>query len=215
MTSAVNWQMKWHVCPAYQKTRPATVFLADESQIPPGSYVIGIFDAPDEPNALGWHTEDSEGNVYGRVFANPTLDGGYKTLDGEYSLTSILSHEVIEAYVDPTTSDWSMGNNGTLYAKEACDPVEADIYGLHVGRAKTPVTLSNFVFPSWFDPSGNEPFDQLGKLSAPFTMTSGGYFIYVAPGSTKISQIFGAKYPDWKKETKKSELARTFRREVL
>lgn len=214
MTAAVNWQMKYHVCAAYQRTRPAVVHLADESQVPPGSYVIGIFDSPDEPNVLGWHTEDQNGNVFGRVFANPTLDAGYAVLDGEYSITSVLSHEVIEAFVDPTVSDWAMGPMGTLYAKEACDPVESDIYQVHATHSQIACTVSNFVFPEWWDPqaSGTDRFDQLKKLSAPFSMDKGGYYVYIPTGSTQAQQAFGDTYPEWKKQTKRSEFARTAKR---
>ena len=213
MTSAVNYQMRWHVAPAYQKDRPSVVLLGNTAPIPNGSYVIGLFDDSDQAGALGWHTEDANGNVFGRVFCNPTLQAGYKVLTGAYSIASILSHEVIEAFVDPSVSDWSIAQDGTMYAKEACDPVESDIYTVPVGGVQ--VTVSNFVFPSWFDAQGRAPYDQLHRLSAPFTMDHGGYVVYLPPGATTEQQKFGEEFPEWKKATKLSELSRTSKRKTL
>ena len=72
--------------------------------------------------------------------------------------------------------------------------------------------MSNFVTPSWFDgqaPLGNR-FDWMHNCDGPFQMTKGGYVVTMKNG--KVSQQFGEEYPDWKKESKKSDLARTARR---
>lgn len=37
--------------------------------------------------------------------------------------------------------------------------------------------VSNYVLPSWFDPNGKYPYDRMGLLKAPLTMTAGGYMI--------------------------------------
>lgn len=99
---------------------------------------------------------------------------------------------------------------GQAVAYEVCDPVESDSYTVRVDGAK--VTVSNFVTPHWFDPQAKagEQLDWLGKLAKPFTMTSGGYMVIMREGKT--SQVFGDKYPAWRKATKRADTARTARR---
>jgi hypothetical protein len=53
--------------------------------------------------------------------------------------------------------------------QELCDAVENDVYS--VGG----INVSNFVTKSWFIQNSTGPFDQLGKLTAPFKLDSGGY----------------------------------------
>jgi hypothetical protein len=90
-----------------------------------------------------------------------------------------------------------------------CDPVESDSYIVNVGS--TPVSVSNFVYPSFFNPQAqacDAPFDYLKKLTAPFTMTKGGYMIYRTGGEGTEQQIFGEEMPEWKKEMKMSKYYR-------
>jgi hypothetical protein len=72
-----------------------------------------------------------------------------------------------------------------------CDPVEGDSYSGAGG-----VALSNFVTPWWFSeqPPAGAKFDFMSKLSAPFTMSPGGYFNYldISLGSG-WQQAFGEK----------------------
>jgi len=68
-------------------------------------------------------------------------DGG--TISGEGNSVSVaLSHEVIEAFVDPDLNLWAEDEEGTLWAYEACDPVEAGSYQIRI--AGEPVYVSNF-----------------------------------------------------------------------
>ena len=56
---------------------------------------------------------------------------------------------------------------------EVCDPVENDEYNIQN------IPMSNFILPSWFEPAmPNQKYDYLGKLGAPCTLDSGGYFGY-------------------------------------
>jgi hypothetical protein len=76
----------------------------------------------------------------------------------------------------------------------------------------TPVEVSNFVLPAWFDPIpvDGAKFDWLGKLSKPFSMTKGGYVIVRNQGS--VSQVFGEEFPAWKKALKLEKLGSRTRR---
>jgi hypothetical protein len=73
-------------------------------------------------------------------------------------LSAVLSHEVIETLVDPSTT-------GT----EVCDPVAWNEY--MVGG----VPVSDFVLPAWLTPGSAGPWDLARALTAPGTTTSQGY----------------------------------------
>lgn len=138
--------------------------LAGATQFP-----LYVEDNSDQPGALGYHDVDGAGKPYIKVFVRDTAAAGIP-------LSGVISHEVLEllgdTYIESTVVVDNGGGRGAIYAAEVCDPVEGDLYKING------VQVSNFVTPWWFTaqfPSGSK-FDILGKLKAPFTMTSGGYF---------------------------------------
>ena len=101
----------------------------------------------DQPQGvLGFHTEDQGGKLWGVVAAKPELDNGAQVTTGDWSVSSVLSHEVLEMFVDPNCNLWANDGKGSAYSFEVCDPVEAPSYAVNG------VSVSNFVTPSWFDP---------------------------------------------------------------
>jgi len=216
MTAACNAQMAHDVAPFWRKF-PTAVIQATEATIPDGAAPIYLFDVADDPNALGWHTEDAHGRIYGKVFVNPILDNGGTVLHGPNSVLVTLSHEAIEADGDPSVNRWAEGPRGRLYADEWCDPVEADAYDISImGKM---MSVSNFIGPAWRDatPPAHSKFDFLGKLHAPFTMTKGGYMVYRTAGAEhqtfgRVVVEYGEEYPEWKKAGKHHAAARTARR---
>ena len=94
---------------------------------------------------------------------------------------------------------------GSEYAFELCDPVQNDSY--HVSVNGTMVSLSNFIFPSWFNSEAkvpqNLPFDYMSNLKAPFTMSDGGYMIVRQAGQE--SQVLGEGIPLWRQKQIKSK----------
>jgi hypothetical protein len=199
-------QMRLHVGPTWGKY-PASITLGT------GGFPLAIFDTPDQASVLGYHSEGPDGRPYGKVFVQPVLDAGGRVLDGPDSIASVFSHEAIELFIDPACNGWAEAPNGRLYALEACDAVEGDSYVILIGGKA--VTVSNFVLPAWFDanPSPGEHFDYLGKLTAPFTMTKGGYVIYRAAGSEKsVFAELGEEFRAHKMLGKKHPAARTSRR---
>jgi hypothetical protein len=149
--------------------------------------------------------------IYGRVFARPILENnGGILLDDHLSVSSILSHEVIETVIDPHINLWANKGNGVAYALEACDPVESDVYSIqvpHLGQ----VTVSNFVTPRWFSPQAiNDKFDWMGKTGNAFEVTKGGYVVYSDHGTVHAQA--GADHPKWRKDTKRADTARSARR---
>lgn len=169
------------------------------------SAVMAILDNADQAGALGYHDTTPDGRPYGKVFLEPILSNGGKLISGEVSLSATLSHECLEMVGDPYCCWWSQNlKDGKLYCLELGDPVEADSYTID------DVAVSNFVGPRYFS-QGPGPYDYMGKLKEPFTMTVGGYLI-VMDQSGNVSQIFGENYPEWKKDTKKHQASRTFKR---
>lgn len=211
MTRACARQLRYHAAPLYGLHPVPVTYLPDtDAQIaPPGSWVIALLDDADQADALGWHTEEQGELIYGRVFARPVLDNGGKVLDSILSVASVLSHEVLETFADPHCNLWAASPDA-LYAFEICDPVESDVHPINMGGQM--VTVSNFVTPAWFDSNAarGANFDWLGQLSAPFEIGPGGYVVKMEGG--EISQQFGRDYPEWRKETKRTDLARSARR---
>jgi hypothetical protein len=208
MTGAVAQQMQVDVAPAWDRSPAAVVFYSDASAVPQGAHGIAIVDTiKDQPKGvLGFHTEDQGGKLWGIVAAKPELDNGGKVTTGDWSVSSVLSHEVLEMYIDPNCNLWSNNDKDRAYAFEVCDPVEAPTYVV------SGVSVSNFLTPSWFDPlaAKTAKFDKLGLLKAPFTILPGGYLVFESAG--KAQQQQGAVFPEWRREMKSNAMARTRRR---
>jgi len=204
MVRAVAIQARQHAAPAWDLRPPRVVYRASEATAEAGSWKVLIFDDADMAGALGYHSDGPDGLPYGRVFVKVSQQYNF-------SVSSVLSHEVLEIMMDPQVNYWADNWNDKLsYALEVCDPVENDSYNIDVKG--TPVEVSNFVFPAWFDsiPPANAQYDYLNKLSKPFTMTPNGYVI--VRDATEERAVFGATYPEWKKEMKLKSVSRTKRR---
>ncbi len=197
MTTAVSRQVRQHVAKAWEMVPPSVVYCASETAAPVGAWKVLIFDDADVAGALGYHDDGPDGMPYGRVFAKVSLDNNV-------SISSVLSHEIVEIVGDPQANYWADAPDGKSYALELCDAVENDSYMVNVSGVD--IEVSNFLLPGWFDPipAAGAKFDWLGKLNEPFKMTNGGYVIVRTEG--KISQQFGEEFPEWKKSTKSKRL---------
>ena len=210
MTQAIASQVRLDAAPVWDKAPAAVIFYTDPTSVPATAHGIAIVDTiKNQPQGvLGFHTEDPGGKLWGIVAAKPSMDAGAKVLTGDWSVSSILSHEVLEMFVDPNCNLWANNDAGRTYSFEVCDPVEAPTYEVHGHN----VSVSNFVTPSWFDPlaAKTATFDQLGLLKAPFSLLKGGYLVYASAG--KEHQTFGDELPEWRREMKQGDMARTHRR---
>jgi hypothetical protein len=208
MTEAIASQVRLDAAPLWDRAPAAVVFYTDPQAVPATAHGIALVDTiQDQPQGvLGFHTEDQGGKLWGVVAAKPELDSGAKPTSGDWSVSSVLSHEVLEMYIDPNCNLWSNDGKGSAYSFEVCDPVEAPTYDING------VSVSNFVTPSWFDPlaAPHAQFDKLGHLSKPFSILKGGYVVYESAGQEK--QKFGDEFPAWRREMKSGALARTRRR---
>lgn len=146
-------------------------FVPKGSQPPSGSWWLTIFDDSDQPSALGYHDVTNEGLPLGKVFAGTAMKFGA-------NWTVTLSHELLEMLADPeinlTVFDQPDDTTGILYAYEVCDACEADQFGYQIDG----VTLSDFVYPTWFEKSqaGRKvQFSHSNKIKNPFDLLTGGY----------------------------------------
>jgi hypothetical protein len=208
MTQAVASQVQFDAAPLWDRASATVEFYTDTSAVPATARGIALVDTiQNEPQGvLGFHTEDRGGKLWGVVAVKPELDNGSQVLTGDWSVSSLLSHEVLEMFIDPNCNLWANDGKGSAYSVEVCDPVEAPSYPV------SGVSVCNFVTPSWFDPlaASTAQFDKLGLLTAPFSMLKGGYLVYESAGQQK--QQFGDKFPEWRKEMKRAPLARARRR---
>ena len=210
MTEAIATQIQFDVAPLWDRAPAAVVFYTDPATVAAAVYGIAIVDTiPDQPQGvLGYHTGDQVAQKWGAVAARPELSNGGRVLTGDWSVSSTLSHEVLEMFIDPNCNLWADANDGkgSVYSLEVCDPVEAPTYMVQG------VSVSNFVTPSWFDPLAPQgtQFDKLGQLTAAFSILPGGYMTYQS--GNKEQQQWGAAYPDWRKATKTGPWARAQQR---
>lgn len=150
--------------------------------------VIHIVDDVNAPGVLGWHSA---------IGSQPISEVLAQDFDGT---ATTVSHEALETLCDPSAEAWKPRGDGTAVALEVADPVEGDSYPtvvtLGTPAAEVPeyrtVMVSNYVFPSWFDPAGAAPYDKLGKLSAPFTMDAGGYMV-IQDAQGASSEVFARR----------------------
>jgi hypothetical protein len=211
MCKAIQTQLTLHLLPAWGLKRATCKFYSDVTKIPGHAWIVTLMDNSDIAGALGYHCEDND-KVDAYVFCKPILEDGGAILSDpahpqNFTVSSVLSHEICEMIGDRFANTWVDGPMlpmGNEYAMELCDPVEGDFYPLLVSNSDgsfTTVNLSNFVFPSWFNQqakvSENMPFDYMKKLTAPFTMTLGGYLLVRKGG--RVYQVFGDKLSKWKK----------------
>jgi hypothetical protein len=189
-------------------------FYSDESGVPPDAWVITILDTSDQEGALGYHDEGPTGPD-ATVLVKPVLDAGGGILDGgsiDVSVASVFGHELFELLIDPFIDDWTQMADGRFLAKEVCDPVENVSIPVTLPDG-TSVSMSNGVLPAYFDARAQSgPYDIAGQVSAPFQLLPKGYQIVYDPQTGQTSQVFGAKYPEWRKSAKTREMARTGRR---
>jgi hypothetical protein len=190
IADACDLQMREDVAPAYRLQPPPRIsFFPKSSKVEglPGNSLVIIFsdNVHTTENAVAGQVppratildRDDNGRNYGRVYVETILnDADGELLTGARSVSAATSHECIESVYDPDARMW-VWSGQTLVAAEVCDQVEEDAYTKNLrGRD---VSVSNFVFPEWFDPRAPAAsrFDYMRCLSGPFTFSEGGYII--------------------------------------
>jgi hypothetical protein len=157
------------------------VRLYNTKKARPSDWQLIYFEDADQAGALGYHALTKNGQPVSKVFVKTTIE------DGE--LVSVTAcHELFEMVIDPLANLWAQASHGREFAYEMCDAVEEDTFIVDG------IAMANILHPA---------FDHLGKLSAPFTMTPGGYVIVKKKGRVKERCGSRAKAKRFAKESRR------------
>ncbi len=156
---------------AYWDLDCSLAFLSKKQPLTAGWWQIVITDNPDQAGALGYHELTNTGAPLGKVFAALDIDSG-----SSWSVT--LSHELLEMLGDPWINWCAESPDGRLFALEVCDAVEADDLGYEIDG----VMLSDFITPSWFEPTDADRVDFMKRISKQLELAPGGYISVLDPG---------------------------------
>ena len=168
---------------AYWDIDCSLTFLSRKETLTAGWWQIVVTDDPDQAGALGYHELASTGAPLGKVFAALDIDSG-----SSWSVT--LSHELLEMLGDPWINWCAESPDGKLFALEVCDAVEAD----HLGYEIDGVSVSDFITPSWFEPTEADRVDFMKRITKRLELAPGGYISVLDPakGWTQLSaESFG------------------------
>lgn len=176
--SALQRQVLEHFFPCWGVS--ATVRAAAASG-PAGvdDWVLELRKTPTLEGALGVHQVTPTGRPLMLDF--PLLDAQ----DG-VSWTVTASHEILETLADPWLRRGVQDDDGTWWAVEICDAVEADTYDIDG------VQVSNFCLPAWGEPPSSTSgarYDHLGLCRHPWEVREGGYAQRYEPGTRTWQQV--------------------------
>jgi hypothetical protein len=157
---------------AYWDVDCSLTFLPKDQALVAGWLQIVLIDDPDQAGALGYHEMTSNGAPLGKVFAGLDIQNGS-------SWTVTLSHELLETLADPWINWCAQGADGRIYALEVCDAVESDSLGYEIDG----VLVSDFITPSWFEPTEADRIDFKKRVSKAMELAPGGYISVLDPGS--------------------------------
>lgn len=187
MVKACKIQLEQHAAPLLGRL-PWEIKLGGNDGFP-----VVILNSPDTAGALGYHTQDPDGKVWGRVFTDPLVKNGRGILNGVSSVSVVLSHEILETFYNPYVNLWSNRSDATFVAMELCDPVQGDCYDIEINGKF--VSVSNFVLNEWFDREMSKAgrFDYMSKLSGPLNTSKGGYTVIFNSETGEVKSVFGSQ----------------------
>jgi hypothetical protein len=221
MCQAINKQMILNVAPAFNRLPVPIRFFDQISKVPNWAWVIHVAETESDipEGVLGFHQEETTtGRVDGYICCSPILSNGGSVLSfsatnpGAYTVSATLSHECLESFFDPYTNLYFDAGR-VSFAGEICDPCETIGYGVEING--TIVSVSDFCFPSFFNPLAKEPingpFNYLKTIKNPFEILPNGYAVVREGGPGTEKQVFGETFPEWKKAQKKKAFTRSHR----
>lgn len=177
------------------------------------NYLFYIVDNSVLPSSLlAYHTEIN-GKVIGYIMAKTIINSGGTVLHKDkttFTVAASLFHEIAESLIDPTVNIWWQLNNIYLVAAEVCDPVQNNLVLIQtadpITKKTIDVALSDFIYPSWFDPMATPNsgivFNYTNTLTKPFSISTGGSVVLLNTKSNALKFIFGKKVPAWQKKMK-------------
>lgn len=154
----------------------------------------------DVKDALADHSTTDEGTPTLEAGLDVILDNGGSII-GPNGLAAAMAHELGEAGKDPFCDVYFLILEGPHIGKmgsyEICDPCQDGSYESPIEKG---VFLSNFVGPDYFSVVRGSRYDFMDKLSAPMTITAGGYMELF--DGKHFTQVFGEKMPEWQRRFK-------------
>lgn len=169
----------WHVCGhLYLASAPNTA----------RDWTLTLNDTSDQAGAIGYHGVTKTGVPEGFASVKTAIQNGMRW-------GVVFTHEYAEMAADPSASltantacqgDPETGNavNCTFVNFEVADPVQGESYRLG------PITVSDFVYRSWFTPGSPGPFDAGRHLSAPMTLAPQSYMSIYENGTWQQNNTF-------------------------
>jgi hypothetical protein len=156
--------------------RSATLVWCPREKEPTLAWKIVFADHSDEADALGYHDFTPDGRPISYVFAQDDLDYGYNP-------TVTATHEIAEMIADPWISENFQISRTQFFAKEVCDPCEADTFAYSITvEPFAAVQCSDFVLPKWFIPGSTGQFDHNKRITQPLQLLPGGYMSVFTSG---------------------------------
>jgi hypothetical protein len=186
MTLAIGKQLALHIAPIHGMVPSIEYVKKGQRGSPDGCPARLLSGKPTVPGALGYHDEGDDGIPFIELFLDLIASQGGKVLEGDDSISSVLSHETSELVGDSAANKWFDGPNGQDYAGELSDTVQGFSYVIDG------VSVQNFVYPAFFDQRAQKgsKFDFMGKITHPFETGPRGYqIVRTEPG--RVSQVFG------------------------
>jgi len=167
-----------HVCEWWP--RAVSLVWCPRDKEPELAWKLVFADKSNEAGDLGYHDFTPDGRPISYVFdADVKADGS--------SVPVTATHEIAEMIADPWISENFQISNTRFFAKEICDPCEADEFAYSIKvQPFAAVKVSDFVLPKWFIPKSTGQFDRNKKIDAPLKILPGGYMsVFTASGGWK------------------------------
>lgn len=169
VAAALTRQVQEHIAPNWNVTATVRAATAASPALP-GEWRAELRKVPTIEGALGFHDRQPDGTPIIYVFPELCVQDGS-------SWSSCLSHEVVEALVDPYLKTAAQDDTGKFYAVEAADQVEQDTYRIDG------IEVSNFNTYENFYPMNTpgEVYDYLKLQTKPLEVRPGGYAQWYDP----------------------------------
>jgi hypothetical protein len=170
VVAALQRQVNEHLSPVWGISADLSI-ISEGSEIPTDSWELLILDDSDQVAAIGYHVVGPSGLPIGKVFAATAKSNGT-------SWSKVASHELLNMLLDPRVNSTIFidinAKEGRLYTQEIASPCQDEKDGYDIDGVK----VSDFVFPSWFEPNarpGTTQFDFTKHVEKPFWICPGGY----------------------------------------
>jgi hypothetical protein len=177
--SALQKQITDDVSP-YWRVQANLSFYSSKDKIPAGTWSLNVLNTTDDVGMMGYHLFEATSNVpIAKIFAEDAKK--YNT-----PLSFLASHELINMLINPNLTRFIEDNN-QHYAVEPASPCGS----LQQSYVKNGVTLSDFVYPSWYKMNTDTHYDYAGKAIKPLTPCQGGYVLILDPTTNTWKTVTG------------------------